>query len=107
MSDTGLKGCLAGSDEIAGTRTPEERLQELLGNVKDVTGKEDLVSYLRTQVLQKVILELTSQIILLKMERIGIDMNFLTMVGNVLVQSAICLGLAFSSSLVFDGCKLF
>lgn len=29
-------------------------LQELLRNVEDVTGKEDLVTYLRMQVLQKV-----------------------------------------------------
>ncbi|KAG0585648.1 hypothetical protein KC19_2G027500 [Ceratodon purpureus] len=43
-----------GLDEDVGTRSPEERLQELLGNVEDVTGKEDLVSYLRMQVLQKV-----------------------------------------------------
>lgn len=55
MGDIGMKGCLAGSDEIVGTRSPEERLQELLGSVKDVTGKEDLVTYLRMQVLQKVL----------------------------------------------------
>lgn len=43
-----------GSLSSSGTRISEERLQELIGNVKDVTGKEDLVSYLRMQVLQKV-----------------------------------------------------
>ena len=50
-----MKMRLAGLDEDVGTRSPEERLQELLGNVEDVTGKEDLVSYLRMQVLQKVL----------------------------------------------------
>jgi hypothetical protein len=46
---------LKGLDEDVGTRSPEERLQEVLGNVEDVTGKEDLVTYLRMQVLQKVL----------------------------------------------------
>lgn len=47
---------LAASDEDHGLRTPEQKLEELLKNVEDITGKEDLVSYLRMQVLQKVIL---------------------------------------------------
>lgn len=47
---------LAASEEDHGLRTPEQKLEELLKNVEDITGKEDLVRYLRRQVLQKVIL---------------------------------------------------
>ncbi|XP_024395576.1 cytoplasmic tRNA 2-thiolation protein 2 isoform X2 [Physcomitrium patens] len=43
-----------GLDEDVGIRSSEEMLQELLRNVEDVTGKEDLVTYLRMQVLQKI-----------------------------------------------------
>jgi hypothetical protein len=55
MDESDMKVCLTGLDEDVGTRSPEERLQEVLGNVEDVTGKEDLVTYLRMQVLQKVL----------------------------------------------------
>ena len=55
MGENDMKVCWTGLDEDVGTSSSEERLQELLGNLEDVTGKEDLVTYLRMQVLQKVL----------------------------------------------------